>query len=512
MALSELFLSLLVRGLRARGLDAFSFVDDVHAFSDKPEVLKRGLDFIRKFSWDFCLDLSAQKSCIWGSQEKECRDIAAAFDFSYSDSICTMGAEWVLRPGRNPSELYVKEISRLRNAKARLERMMHVKAKLHIKASAIQIAIMSLMAYLPHPLLTTYNGMRTSIKRALGQLFGSWEIYAWVLCSSSIDAEVGWVVSLLHLWKTTCDIPGGREVLKKVKKKNAHSRFTSILLWCRRHEWHLQSDSLAAGDFLVPFSLPWKVCRADILKAMRIRAFEDLELRRPLVYGGLAAGDISIKAHRDLAAELSSYDLSILHRIWCGVPLTLSHRHTLDHSVNPQCPCGLGVQTMTHLLWSCPLSEPPDLLEQIWKEAPAFVSAACLCPGEVSPDKKTAWRMLCLRAIRILGRETHQPRLPELDLKNHSICFEKSGRYAFCTKCFVARRITDYRWICLRVCKRAGAGGISEGDYFIEGEHVGRLELAVWRGSAIRPYKKCVRCDAGTWAKSPLSGCCIRQD
>ena len=93
-----------------------------------------------------------------------------------------------------------------------------------------------------------------------------------------------------------------------------------------------------------------------------------------------------------------------------------------------------------------------------------------------------------------MGSETHQVKLPRIELKEHVICFESSGRYAFCGKCFVARRIRDYRWICMRVGRVALKGVIMEGDYAREGEHVTRLIMRTWRGSAVRPFQQCVIC------------------
>ena len=115
-------------------------------------------------------------------------------------------------------------------AKQRMERMQHVKAKLHIKASAIQIAITTLTSDLPHPMLTTYNGLRTMIKRALGQLHGAWEIVAWSLTKTPLDVEAGWVVAMLQLWREVSLVPDGKRALAKVLKRNQHSRLTSILL------------------------------------------------------------------------------------------------------------------------------------------------------------------------------------------------------------------------------------------------------------------------------------------
>ena len=506
VALSEIFLSLLMRALRRTGSEVFSFVDDIHIVSQQPCRLRRALDVVEKFTWDFALDLSGDKTTIWGSDSKVCEEIAAAHNMTMSDSIHTMGAEWVLKASERV--MYKKEVARLSEAKQRMERMQHVKAKLHIKASAIQIAITSLLAYLPHPVLTEYNGIRTSVKRAMGQLYGSWEVYVWVLNETSLDVEVAWVLALLCLWRSVAALDGGSEVLGRIRKRNAHSRLTAIFLWCRRHGWSLDAHSLAAGDSLIPLAQEWSVCRRDIVKELRTLQFAEVEKRRPLVYGGLSSSDISIKAHRELCKELTPYDMSILHRIWCGVALTLSHKHSLDRSIDPMCPCNQGPRTMGHLLWECPLAEPPDMMEEIWRHAPPFVATACLCPSQISQDRKSAWRSLCLRAVRIMGSETHQSKLPRVELREHVICFESSGRYAYCAKCYTARRLRDYRWICLRVCRKAAQGVTMEGDYLREGSHVVRLIMRSWRGSAIRPFKQCVLCGLGCWAKDTLDGEC----
>ena len=154
------------------------------------------------------------------------------------------------------------------------------------------------------------------------------------------------------------------------------------------------------------------------------------------------------------------------------------------------------------------MAEPPEILEETWRFREPFVSVACLCPAQVTQDQMTAWRMLCLRAVRIMGAETHQPRLSVGELKGHVICFESSGRYAFCAKCYIARRLRDYRWICMRQCKKEERGMAGEGDYILEGNHLGRIEMQRWKESAIRPFKRCVGCGIGCWATSRMSGVC----
>ena len=88
----------------------------------------------------------------------------------------TMGVEWAIR-----GMMLNMRRSCIDSVWQRFEwigPMQHVKAKIHIKASATQIAITSLTSYLPHLVLTTYNGLKTFVKRALGQLHGTWEIVA----------------------------------------------------------------------------------------------------------------------------------------------------------------------------------------------------------------------------------------------------------------------------------------------------------------------------------------------
>ena len=47
----------------------------------------------------------------------------------------------------------------------------------------------------------------------------------------------------------------------------------------------------------------------------------------------------------------------------------------------------------------------------------------------------------------------------------------------------------------MRVCKRESEGMAGEGDYLLEGNHLARIEMRRWKESAIRPFKRCVRCD-----------------
>ena len=103
------------------------------------------------------------------------------------------------------------------------------------------------------------------------------------------------------------------------------------------------------------------------------RTRDELEARRPMLYEGLEP--VNYKSHKKLLRSLSSYRAAMLVKIWSGAILTARHKATISPQHSLACACGHERETLSHLLYDCPLSPalPPELAR--WKEKPRATSA-----------------------------------------------------------------------------------------------------------------------------------------
>ena len=370
--MAEIMLAVLIYRLNSiNGLEAYAYIDDIHMLTLQKDQFKKGLDIIRKFTWDFALELAALKSKVWGFHRSQAREIAEQYGFAYTEVVTTMGASWpTSRKSCNNSPPFPKEKSRIEEAQQRLTRIQHLRAKPNTKIGAIAMACLPLTNYLPAPSIALYRPLRAAIRRACGQVHGAWEICAWSLSPNSIDPETGWVVALLQLWFECAILPEGPLILDAVRRGFPHSRLSAILRWCHAKGWHLTSTSLVAGDSLIPFSQPWKRIRIDIIAELQSLALHDLAKRRPNTFDGIEVGGMNVPAHKRLALKLNPHEFGTLQRFWAGAVMTRERRAKYDHMISPQCDCGAPIQSVKHLLWDCELVEPHSIEMQSWRASP----------------------------------------------------------------------------------------------------------------------------------------------
>ena len=146
------------------------------------------------------------------------------------------------------------------------------------------------------------------------------------------------------------------------------------------------------------------------MKVARKDAFYKLAKRRPRVYEGIASVDVT--QHKNLLREVSSYQASVLLRVWSGVAMTRAHKHTIMPQESPLCACELENQTIDHLLFRCPLSGTVMPEEEAWASRRPAQTVALLCPREIDPDVKKVWRNLCFKVIQVLSSPLVSAPLP----------------------------------------------------------------------------------------------------
>ena len=260
-------------------------------------------------------------------------------------------------------------------------------------------------------------------------------------------------------------------------------------------------------------------------------ALRSSEARRP----GKFAGPFlpNWRAMRRLHASLSPKDAVVLLRIWAGAAMTASHRHTIDSQESALCKECQCEETVEHLMWHCPLHEQgrPHSLAW-WHTLPPAASQSLLCPRNESLSFLTDWRRACRWGITVLTRRRAEllpqendgdeqedpdqmfdslPHYADVSVKEgngHFLVFLASRGYAFCARCFIARKARDAHFVLVKPCARPSELPLLEGDYAIRKGHIVRLIMGQWKTSSLRPKLVCVRCGREQWATAQFKSHC----
>ena len=111
------------------------------------------------------------------------------------------------------------------------------------------------------------------------------------------------------------------------------------------------------------------------------------------------------------------------------------------HDTNPSCSCGCPEQTLFHVLWECPDTDPPheDLVH--YKCLAPFQSVAHLLPKCATNVEVNIWKRSCKRAITIIKMLSVKPSMdsqedqpPRHDTRGHDLSTMGEATYGYCTK------------------------------------------------------------------------------
>ena len=252
--------------------------------------------------------------------------------------------------------------------------------------------------------------------------------------------------------------------------------------------------------------------RKVVFAHLRTKACVDLAARRNETFGGLEG--INDRAHRRLLKTCDHWEQTLLMKLWTGSILTRAKAAKLGEH-DPSCGCGCLEQTLYHVLWECPEVEPPheDLVH--CKSLPTSQSVAHILPKGATNSEERIWRSSCKRAIAIIKMLPTKPktaaqdnRVPRLETRGHEVSVMGEASYAFCTKCFISRRIRDMKWIWAKPCLQEAATPSYIGSCSERMGHDAVLEAATWKGSALRPRWKCKKCLASVWATATFKDFC----
>ena len=486
VVLAELFLSLVLWKISYLPTSTMvSYVDDLNIACHDAHTLCLVIMILKQFAADFCVVISSDKTVVWGTDEVELRRIAEAHDLSYADIAPALGMEWSTSAQAQPT--YSEEIGRIEELKQRLKRVPHLPSPLHVRIQAVDLGCLSLLDFSPLPCVKALQPIKLMVKRALGHVHEAPEILFNAATTNTLDPYGRWFVAALRMWVLFRKDSDGKVILNDLNMKRRHSRLVCLVLFCKKWGWVLTPQSLSA-TVSIDLTKPWETIRPPALKK-----------RRPILFEGIC--ELNVKQHRKLLRSLSSYQGSVMLRIWGGCALTRAHRNTIDPSVSAACDCGHESQSLSHLLYECPCVPAPPLHIRAWSQREACFASALLCPPLPQVQELATWREVCMRAIAVLTNLTIGD--SHVDWKNHEVTSDMSLSVVFCVKCMVSRSIRDHRHIAAKPCPGEMLGNTcAEGDYIRHSGHILRCKMATWKSSSLRPKLCCVLRPFSCWPSS----------
>ena len=508
VALSEVFLSILLYRVHTIVPSAsICYVDDLNFVTKTREDLLRVMSLLWQFVQDFALQLSLQKTQVWGSDSTSIACIAEEWGVKAGDSLDALGVTWGLLPSAKP--LYHKEKQRVNDCMERLTRLLHLPASIQVKMTAARVGCLSLIAYAPPPKLQMVSRIQQTLKKALSTPYDAPEILLLLLPSSPLDPTYLWALGLLKMMNVCYGVEGGPDLIRRIKLRKTHSRFAALAKHLKGMGWELRDArivvseevSLALGD-------EWGVLKERFTRAYNLWAMSKLERRRPSLYMGIQS--ISKKHHMKLLTKVGPYKASVLLRAWSGSAMTRAHRHTINRDISPKCGCGYHTQTLSHLLYHCPLVPKPSFEISAWQHLPPACSASLLLLLTLPLHMTEVWRQVCMRAIDVLSNQAVMQG-EDHDWKGHTVHTSSDGCYAYCTRCMVTRKLRDAKFVSSKPCVGDIWGNMCcEGEYMVLQPHLVRMSFSVWKKDARRPKASCAKCGASWWPGSAIPRFCVR--
>ena len=320
--LAELFVALVVwridKSVRA---EAICYIDDLNFVTQGSAEMDIVLSILRDFESTFFLNISDEKSYLWGNQVEALAYLSDKWGIPLRDHVSCLGADWPTIPSSVPA--YSKEEGRRKEAVKRLIRLSHLPASLPNKLAVVSIGCMSLLTYMPTFDHKAYTDLRKYVRRAIGVQVGAPEVILYTLTERVVDPMCVWFMSMFKLWHLCANQPDAKYLLECIHEGRRQSRFSALKRLARKLGIVLTHDRIFSEAFELRLGRTWESLKFFLLPHFRKHMIASLALRRPMLYEGLE--DVSVKRHKALLKSLNTYDASVLVRIWSGVALTLAH-------------------------------------------------------------------------------------------------------------------------------------------------------------------------------------------
>ena len=487
-------------------IQPISYVDDVNVVCSSVPCLVKVASVVRDFSEDFRLKLSELKTKVWSSKPHQHEKIHHETGFKATKVLQALGADWLVCRGGNPQ--YQKEQSRIQECERRLQRIRHLPIHTVDKSTAISVGCLSPLDYVNVPSHVPFLQVRTLVKSVLHQAHGAPEIVLLACQRGTIDPVHRWAISGLRLWFFTLQEGPDPDHVAFISEKS-RGRLGNVARWAKKMGIHISVDGFLLDDVRLSTVNLWSVARKTLIAFLKMKEYSALAIRRPTIFTGLDR--VNEKQHQKLLRGLSHLDATIAVKIWSG-SVMCGHKRAQLHGGDPSCSCGAEVQTVEHILWSCPLSEVcPDYLAYR-QELPSAFSVAHLLKWGADPCEVKHWTDSLFRAIRIV-KSLDTPSAPKSNRHRdhdhgHIIAVSEDGRYCYCARCYITRKARDRRWIIHRDCLKRDSDPRREGDSLTCNGHEAVVSVVLWKLTALRPAFKCVKCSLQAWASAGFKQPC----
>ena len=428
------------------------------------------------------------------------------YGFSKASTLDALGAEWKIGDAPTTQD---KEHARIEEALTRIERTKNLPVGIAMRLQLIDRACLSLLDYVnpSHPVSVKHLAL--PIKMALDQRFAAPEVLLLCFTKMPLDPTVRWMVAASRLLWEVLEIPDAYDLLFH-EKRCKHGRLNIAKAALEKKRIVIERRTFVCGDARIPVGWGWEFVKKGVLSHLTSEALNKLAVRRPATFGGI--GMVHRAQHMNLLRSLPNYEASLMMRVWTGSLLTRERAYRVGRGEHQLCTCGVE-QTVWHVLWECPDLPlvPPDLVPIA--RGPPSLSVALLLPFPSPSEAIALWKKACARARHIMSlvgakeqqAERHGRR--EHDANGHMVITDTTGRYAYCCRCFVSRRIRDKAWIFQVRCPREGPGFVEGQELSLDG-HDCVLKMARWKGSALRPSWVCKKCSRSAWATSGFRKAC----
>ena len=486
-----------------------AYVDDLNFILPSRDMLMRISELIFQYRDHLFLDLSLSKSALWATHPTHLKDESAHLDIPITKTLVALGAEWPVTKDACPT--HEKELARYEEAEKRLIRIRHMPIGVSNKIAIISSTCLSTLDYVNHPELSSVRYLRSLVKKALAQQYAAPEVLYNCFVSSTIDPCIRWLLAGLRLCHLIIQEEEVATMLQRVLAGTG--RIARVARLAVKNDIHVTPHGLLVGEVTLPRSHPWAIVRSKLLEHLKAMQLTQLAERRPNTFGGLRT--CAYKAHRRFMLSKPDYEQAVLLKLWTGSIMT-REKHAKMGEGDGLCECG-ETQSVHHILWSCPLTQPPPPLISYLSEYPPHMSVALILPQGADPRDVQHWKMACNRAIDILGRRVlqrehvarHSTR--ERDMRGHLAAVTSEGHYTYCMRCFISRRSRDAAWIFTKPCAHADRDPLPEGGEIVQNGHACVLRMERWKTSSQRPRLVCTRCGQRVWATMGFKKSCRAQ-
>ena len=346
----------------------------------------------------------------------------------------------------------------------RIDRIRNLPVGIAMRMQLVDRACLSLLDFVNPSAPSSVRHLATPIKMALEQRFAAPEVLLFCFTKMPLDPTSRWILAAAHLLWEVCNIPGAFDlVLSGRGIKNG--RLSTAKRELEKRHILVEPRAFVCGEKRIPVGWGWEFVRKGILEHVALEAMSRLSARRPNTFG--VGGKVHRVQHMTMLQALPNFEASLMMKVWTGSLLTREKAYRVGRGEHMLCTCGME-QTVWQVFWECQNPDLPLVPPGIGADCafpPLFVSSAFSCLTLPPPEHIERWKMACARVRHLMSlvsakQTSHAvPKTKQKDTKGHMVVTDSTGRYSYCCRCFISRRIRDRAWIVLgQGCFRALVG------------------------------------------------------